>query len=182
MPCIPGWSNHGVDLVIGRIGLRVALLLAMAATIGCDRITKQIATEVLAGTPARSFLAGAIRLEYAENAGAFLGLGATWPASVRAAVFALATFVGLAVVTALWRRLGHTPAAVFGLALFAAGSLSNLVDRAAYGSVVDFLNVGIGPVRTGIFNVADVAIVAGAALVVAFGRVGTRPASPAAHL
>jgi signal peptidase II len=32
---------------------------------------------------------------------------------------------------------------------------------------VDFLNVGLGPVRTGIFNVADMAITAGAALLVA---------------
>jgi len=29
------------------------------------------------------------------------------------------------------------------------------------GSVIDFLNVGIGPIRTGIFNVADMAIMAG---------------------
>ena len=33
------------------------------------------------------------------------------------------------------------------------------------GSVIDFLNIGIGPVRTGIFNVADVAIMAGVSMV-----------------
>ena len=48
------------------------------------------------------------------------------------------------------------------MALFLAGALSNLIDRIAVGSVIDFLNVGIGPLRTGIFNVADVAIMAGA--------------------
>jgi signal peptidase II len=32
------------------------------------------------------------------------------------------------------------------------------------GSVVDFLNVGIGSLRTGIFNVADMAIMLGVAL------------------
>jgi signal peptidase II len=37
------------------------------------------------------------------------------------------------------------------------------LDRARNGGhVVDFLNVGVGPLRTGVFNVADVAIVAGA--------------------
>jgi lipoprotein signal peptidase len=51
------------------------------------------------------------------------------------------------------------------LVLFLAGGLSNLADRLAIGSVIDFLNVGIGQVRTGIFNVADVAIMTGAALV-----------------
>jgi len=48
--------------------------------------------------------------------------------------------------------------------LFVAGGASNWIDRVARGSVVDFLNVGVGPVRTGIFNVADVAIMLGAAV------------------
>jgi lipoprotein signal peptidase len=36
------------------------------------------------------------------------------------------------------------------------------VRRAA--AVVDFMNLGIGPLRTGIFNAADVSILAGAAV------------------
>jgi len=41
---------------------------------------------------------------------------------------------------------------------------------------VDFLNVGVGPVRTGIFNVADVAIMLGAAvLLIAEIRAAWRP-------
>ncbi|HXW60355.1 MAG TPA: signal peptidase II [Myxococcota bacterium] len=36
------------------------------------------------------------------------------------------------------------------------------MDRILQGSVTDFINVGIGPVRTGIFNIADVAILLGA--------------------
>jgi signal peptidase II len=51
------------------------------------------------------------------------------------------------------------------LALVAGGGISNLIDRLLYnGRVTDFLNVGIGGVRTGIFNVADMAIMAGALL------------------
>jgi signal peptidase II len=39
------------------------------------------------------------------------------------------------------------------------------VDRAFHqGSVVDFMNMGIGPLRTGVFNVADVAIMVGIGL------------------
>jgi signal peptidase II len=52
-----------------------------------------------------------------------------------------------------------------GLVLFVAGGASNLIDRILQGRVVDFLNVGVGTLRTGVFNVADVAIMAGAALV-----------------
>lgn len=46
-----------------------------------------------------------------------------------------------------------------------SGGASNLFDRATNdGAVVDFLNVGVGPVRTGIFNIADMAILLGALL------------------
>jgi signal peptidase II len=53
-----------------------------------------------------------------------------------------------------------------GLTLFVAGGLSNWFDRAMTGRVIDFMNVGIGSLRTGVFNVADVAIMCGAALFV----------------
>ncbi len=51
---------------------------------------------------------------------------------------------------------------LLGAALIVSGGASNWIDRVATGSVIDFLNVGIGPLRTGIFNVADVAILVGA--------------------
>jgi signal peptidase II len=42
-----------------------------------------------------------------------------------------------------------------------------LIDRLLYdGRVTDFLNVGIGSLRTGIFNMADTAILAGALLMI----------------
>jgi signal peptidase II len=50
-----------------------------------------------------------------------------------------------------------------------AGGASNLLDRLAFGRVIDFINVGLGSVRTGIFNVADMAIMLGAAVVVLGG-------------
>ncbi len=45
--------------------------------------------------------------------------------------------------------------------------LADLIDRFRYhGHVTDFLNVGVGSIRTGIFNIADVALMAGVALFV----------------
>jgi len=56
------------------------------------------------------------------------------------------------------------------LSLFIGGGASNLIDRLVYkGAVIDFLNIGIGNLRTGVFNVADVAIVAGAGLMILSG-------------
>jgi signal peptidase II len=54
---------------------------------------------------------------------------------------------------------------VTALALIFAGGTSNLGDRIVYGGyVVDFVQMGIGPLRTGVFNIADMAIMAGAFL------------------
>jgi len=163
---------------MSRFALRAALLVATAATVGCDRLTKHLASHALAGEPGRSFLGGAVQLEYAENPGAFLGLGAGWPASVRVTVFAAATVLGLLLIGRLAQQLRRGPALV-GLGLIAGGSLSNLADRLANGSVVDFLYVAVGPVHTGVFNVADAAILAGAILVVTFGRRASAASAPA---
>ena len=150
---------------ITNLVTRVILLVAIVATISCDRITKHVATSTLAGAPSRSFLADTIRFEYAENTGAFLSLGADWPSWARTTVFGVGNGLLLCglVVTAIrlrWRR-----PALLGVSLFATGGASNLLDRMLYGNVIDFMNVGVGAWRTGIFNFADMAIMIGAGIV-----------------
>lgn len=133
----------------------------LIATVGCDRVTKRYAVAALAGAPDRTFLAGSVRVAYAENPGGFLSLGAGLPPRVRTAVFVGATGLLLVLVpaTIVWRRPDRW--SQFGVTLFVAGAMSNWLDRVVHGKVVDFLNLGIGPLRTGVFNVADVAIMAG---------------------
>jgi signal peptidase II len=147
-----------------RWGPTLLLLAVVVTTIGCDQVSKQLASTYLRDSSRQSYLNDSLRLEYSENTGAFLSLGAGLPWWVRTTLFSVGTAVLLigCVVAALTRRLKR--AALFGLWLLFAGGLSNLVDRVVHGRVVDFLNVGIGPVRTGIFNVADIAIMVGAAL------------------
>ena len=161
-----------------RIGVRLVLLVAIGATIGCDRVTKHVAATTLSDASSRSFLADTVRLEYAENTGAFLGLGADWPVAVRRAVFGFGNALllgGLAVIAVR----GRWPTrALLGVALVVAGGSSNLLDRIAYGMVIDFMNVGIGSLRTGIFNVADMAIMLGAGILVLEGYRSDRPAPP----
>jgi signal peptidase II len=83
---------------------------------------------------------------------------------VRAAVFQGANAIFLIGTIVMAARFKWSRLAGVGLVLYVAGGLSNLVDRIAMGSVIDFLNIGIGPIRTGIFNVADAAIMVGMVL------------------
>jgi signal peptidase II len=155
-------------VVISTLALRLALVATMVTTVGCDRVTKHVATSTLAGRPARSMLADTVRLAYVQNAGGFLSLGADLPLVARTVMFTVAPGILLLALVAFGIRLRWTGWPAFGLAMFVAGGVSNWVDRVLHGSVIDFINVGVGPVRTGVFNVADVAIMAGVAIVLVF--------------
>jgi signal peptidase II len=145
---------------------RVFAIFLLLTTIGCDRVTKHVATTRLAGKPGVSYLANTFRLEYAENPGAFMSLGSGLPDWARTGLLTFGAGVGLVAVAAAASRLRWIGLPLIGGILFIAGGTSNLVDRITRGSVVDFMNVGIGSLRTGIFNVADVALVVGVVLIV----------------
>ena len=148
-----------------RAELAFAFMLLLL-TVGCDRVTKHLASTHLAEQPARSYLADILRLEYAENTGAFLSLGSNLPEPVRFGLFRLGVgFALLAILIVALKRRWHGMA-LAGVTLLFAGGMSNLIDRMSHGTVVDFASVGIGTFRTGIFNVADVAILAGGLLMV----------------
>lgn len=129
-----------------------------------DQITKLIATWHLPPGRVYSFLGDLFRLQYAENTGAFLSLGSSLPEPWRQLIFTMIVgvfVVGLVVYILLSPAV--TGRALWALTLVAAGGIGNLIDRVMNdGRVVDFLNVGIGWLRTGIFNIADMAITAGA--------------------
>ena len=80
-------------------------------------------------------------------------------------------FIGVTVVAGvliLWMMRRHRTETVFcwGLALVGAGALGNLVDRVAYGHVIDFLDFHLAGWHFWAFNVADSAITLGAALLI----------------
>jgi signal peptidase II len=143
---------------------RLSLLLTVVCIVGCDRVSKHVATEVLAGEPTQSYFFDVVRLSYAENPGSFLSLGAELPDPVRFILFTFGAGILLCLFIAHAIRARWSGASLLGLVMFVAGGASNWVDRLSDGRVVDFLNVGIGPIRTGIFNVADMAILAGVAI------------------
>jgi signal peptidase II len=151
---------------VGRAARVTAMAGIVLATIGCDRVTKQMAAQHLAGRPRVSMVADSVRLEYAENRGGFLSIGSELPRAARTVIFSVGSSGLLAWLGVwVWRRILAGGWAL-GPALLWAGGVANMADRIASGSVVDFLNLGVGGVRTGIFNVADVAITAGVVLLV----------------
>jgi len=134
------------------------------AFIGCDRLTKNLAKEHLKDKPAITYLNDTVRLQYVENTGAALSLGDDLP---KAASFWLLSILPLAVLLGLFiytlknlQQIGNMK--MFSIAMIFSGGIGNIIDRIAFDRhVTDFMNIGIGNLRTGIFNVADVCVTAG---------------------
>jgi signal peptidase II len=155
-------------------------LAVMAAVVAVDQLSKAAARAWLVPGVRHAWLGDVFRLELVWNPGAFLSLGAGLSPAVRSAVFTwgVAVLVAGAAGVALFRA--RTRAVAVGAALVAGGGLGNLWDRiAAHGLVVDFMNLGLGRLRTGIFNVADLAIVGGAAVLLLLPGSPRPPAPPA---
>jgi signal peptidase II len=138
------------------------ILLVFFPLVGCDRYTKVQAVSQLKGQEPLSFLNGFFSLTYHENTGGMLSLGADLSDELRVILFTF--LVGVVLVGGLIYMLVKPMdkySFTVGL-LILAGGFGNLYDRAVnHGRVVDFMLLQIGPLKTGVFNVADIAIMAG---------------------
>jgi signal peptidase II len=161
-----------------RLVLALAILLSC---VGCDQATKRIATEALCGAPPRSYLANCVHLEYALNPGGFLSLGSQFSPDTRFWMFTIINLVLLAVVAGVLVKSWNMRLTTFiAILFFLAGGLGNMVDRVLHeGLVTDFIVLSIGPLRTGVFNIADVAITCGGLFCVLAHRASMKSA-PAA--
>lgn len=164
--------------------LRVFLLVVLASGLfGCDHATKiaaKASLENAAAVPlAPDVLHGALELKYVENTDVAFNmlqnLGIPRAPHVLVAL-SLVAMVSLGVMWLVSRRRARATGgdgggessrmSQAGIALIASGALGNLVDRVVRGYVVDFIHIKGWPV----FNVADIAVVAGMGLMVLGAR------------
>lgn len=142
-----------------RAGVVIGLV---AAGILCDQATKAMARESLMGEAAKLYWDGFFVLTFTENRGAFLSLGAGLSEQLRywgLKVGPMLLLAGILLHTLLAKGVSRLQAVAFGLII--GGGISNVYDRIAYNKVVDFMLMGIGGLKTGVFNFADVFIMAG---------------------
>jgi signal peptidase II len=147
--------------------LLVVLLLIFC--VGCDQLTKEAAHQYLALQPPQSWFHDTVRLHYAENNGAFLSLGGDLSEGLRVLLFQVFPALCLVVLAMVLLAQPIPLSTAIAWSLVLSGGLGNLLDRIMNdGRVIDFMNLGIGPLRTGIFNVADVCITTGVVLLIVF--------------
>ena len=140
----------------------ILTLIILASNILLDRISKLLAIHFLEGKDAIYLFYNTVILKYAENTGAFLSVGSEWPD--------YAKYIALIIIPILVCLYGLYYCAfkltdkktVIVFVCIIGGGLGNLIDRLFNNfTVVDFLNFGIGSLRTGILNVADMSVTFG---------------------
>ena len=108
---------------------------------------------------------GVFRLVRVENTGIAFGLLSDSPSKPVFVVMVLVSAAALALVAfLLWKNQHSSTLMGIGLAVILGGAAGNVVDRIARGKVIDFLDFYIGRYHWPAFNVADMAIVIGAGL------------------
>jgi len=136
-------------------------LIVLIAVALLDRVTKQLALAWCIGE--RVFMPG-ISCRLALNRGMAFSIGSTAGSYGISLIIPLITAVLLIVCCGngyqLWRRKGT----ILPWGLIVTGAVGNLVDRFRYGAVVDFIEIHWGDWYWPTFNVADICICAGVAL------------------
>lgn len=139
------------------------VVLGVAALVWVlDRVTKLLAIEHLKGRPPVQVVGEWLQFTYVENTGAAFSLG-----TGMTVVFTLIAIVVVVVILRTSRKLGSVGWAI-ALGGLLGGALGNLTDRLTRepgfgrGSVVDFIALPNYPV----FNVADMAVVGSAILMI----------------
>jgi signal peptidase II len=150
----------------------ILTLIIIALLIGADQITKAAALSALTEAD-KAVWDGVFRFTYVENRGAAFGM-----LSEHRWVFMVISVAAVALIIAyIWKENPKTVSLRYGLALMAAGGAGNMIDRVARGYVVDFIELSFVkyPCRTAagwhlatfpVFNVADICVTVGCALVI----------------
>jgi signal peptidase II len=139
------------------------ILFILALNIGCDQVAKSIVRHKIDDPYTRiGFLHNHITILNVENTGAFLSLGDSLSHPVKLLLLnilpLMAVLFGLGFIL-VKTELSKTT--VLGVILIIGGGFGNLYDRIVHGSVTDFMHIDFVIFQTGVFNVADMSIMAG---------------------
>lgn len=145
-----------------------------------DQISKYVMVHVLNLSQIRGIdvFPPLLQFRYGENRGINFGLFGDAPDLVR---WVLVAFSIIVVIGVLWwvRRFPGNVLMLVSAGLLVGGALGNVVDRVAYGYVIDFLNMSCCGINNPyVFNIADIFIFAGAFGLILFeGRARGKKAS-----
>jgi signal peptidase II len=135
---------------------QLLFVLVASGALALDQAAKLAAVALLDPTRPLALLGGALRLTLTHNTGGAFGLlPGGWFHVVASALIS-----GVILAYVFTGHLAQGPGRALPLGLIVGGALGNLLDRLQSGAVTDFIDLQVWPV----FNVADIGITVGVAL------------------
>ncbi len=152
-----------------RGSIILASLASLSGNYLADRMSKLLALRYLTEGERLSFLGDTVVITLASNEGAFLSMGAQWAPALKYALLLVFPLLACSygVFHLLFKEEKMARAVLLGAII--GGGFGNLIDRLLNDfRVVDFLNFGIGRLRTGVLNVADLSVTFGAIALIVY--------------
>jgi signal peptidase II len=143
------------------------LLTVLSLVIAADQATKHFAIAGLKDKPPVEVVKGFFELRYAENPGAAWSFMAQANESFRIPFLIAVTLAAVGFMLYFFHKLGpRATTMMFSLSLIMGGAIGNLIDRVRHKNVVDFIRWYYKQYSWPTFNVADIAIFIGVALLI----------------
>ncbi len=137
-------------------------LITMIVILGGDQLTKHLVSSSMQLGQSHEIIDNLFYFTYAQNTGVAWGMFAG-----HLSIFIIIALVAAIAIIAFFRKTGENDVLTrYGLVLTFAGLAGNLIDRLFFGYVRDFIDVVIFGYNFPIFNIADMAVVIGVALII----------------
>ena len=141
---------------------KLLYLITLIVLIGGDQFTKHLVSSSMQLGQSQEIIDNLFYFTYAHNTGVAWGMlaGHLW-------LFIVVALVSAVLMIVFFKRTRKEEILTrFGLVLTFAGMIGNLIDRMVLEYVRDFIDVIIFNYNFPIFNIADMAVVIGVALII----------------
>ena len=140
----------------------IPVILILTTIILFDQVSKHYVRYHLSYFYQYKFVYHMVFIERVDNTGAFLSLGDNLKDPIKTIVLNIIPMLVMlmGIVFVLFGK-NIDKANLYGISLVISGGIGNLYDRLVFKSVTDFMQIKIGFLQTGVFNIADMAIMGG---------------------
>ena len=145
----------------------ISISIIIALSIFLDQISKILIRNNVEQYSDIKLIGEYFILTNVENSGAFLGMGSGFSPIMKSVfLIILPIIVLISIIIYVYRDKEIDKISLIGFSIIIGGGIGNIFDRIIYGSVTDFLFIDLGGIfKTGIFNIADLAVTTGMILI-----------------
>ena len=145
----------------------ILIFFVISIVVVLDQFTKQLVLKLIDPLNPITVIPNFFNITVTFNLGAAFGMFSDMPDLVRTIVLSTAALLALsAVIYFMLKDYKDDVLGLTALSMILGGAIGNIIDRAVYGKVVDFIDWYYGNYHWPAFNLADSAICVGVAALI----------------